>query len=217
MIEISPANAPTSLTASVNSDAQIVLQWTASTTLGTGSLISMSVQRDDGSGMATIATTSNTSPPYTDTTVVPLQTYDYQVASVNDCGVRAYPNIVTVTTTLTASTTTSGGGKSNCDSNGSGNNNSLRVYQVMYDVETNEVQVYAYSTCCSVSAKMTTPMQQSVLGLSLEQTLLDDDIAIYSGFLDESEEKFNIVIQNKKHSFNETFYIHDKSIIKKIH
>ena len=51
MMGISPANTPTSLTASVNSDVQIVLQWTASTTLGTGSLISMSVQRDDGSGM----------------------------------------------------------------------------------------------------------------------------------------------------------------------
>ena len=87
MVEISPVNAPTSLTASLNSDVQIVLQWTASTTLGTGSLISMSVQRDDESGMATIATTSNTSPPYTDTTVVTLQTYDYQVASVNDGGV----------------------------------------------------------------------------------------------------------------------------------
>jgi hypothetical protein len=172
----------------------------------------MSVQRDDGSGMATIATTSNTSPPYTDTTVVTSQTYDYQVASVNEGEVGAYSNIVTVTATPT---TTSGGGKSNCDSNVFGNNNSLRVYPVMYDVETNEVQVYVYSTCSSVLAKMTTPMQQSVLGLSLEQTLLDDDIAIYSGFLDESEEKFNIVIQNKRHSFDETFYIHDKSIIKK--
>jgi len=183
--------------------------------LGTGSLISMNVQRDDGSGMATIATTSNTSPPYTDTTVVTSQTYDYQVASVNEGGVGSYSNIVTVTATLTASTTTSGGGKSNCDSNGFENNNSLRVYLVMYDVETNEVQVYAYSTCSSVSAKMTTPMQQSVLGLSLEQTLLDDDIAIYSGFLDELEEKFNIVIQNKRNYFDETFYIHDKSLIKK--
>jgi len=85
----------------------------------------------------------------------------------------------------------------------------------MYDVETNEVQVYAYSTCGSVSAKIITPMQQSVLGLSLGQTLLDDDIAIYSGFLDESEEKFNIVIQNKRNSFDEMFYIHDKSLIKK--
>jgi hypothetical protein len=64
----------------------------------------------------------------------------------------------------------------------------------MYDIERNEVQVYTYSTCGSVSAKMTTPMQQRVLGLSLEQTLLDDDLAIYFGFLDESEEKFNIVI-----------------------
>jgi hypothetical protein len=85
----------------------------------------------------------------------------------------------------------------------------------MYDIETNEVQVQVYSTCGSILAKMTMPMQQSVLGLSLEQTLLNDDIEIYSGFLDESEEKFNIVIQNKRNSFDETFYIHDKSIIKK--
>ena len=85
----------------------------------------------------------------------------------------------------------------------------------MHDIKTNEVQVQAYSTCGSILAKMTTPMQQSILGLSLEQTLLDDDIEIYSGFLDESEEKFNIVIQNKRNSFDETFYIHDKSIIKK--
>jgi hypothetical protein len=62
----------------------------------------------------------------------------------------------------------------------------------MYDVETNEVQVYAYSTCSFVSAKMTTPMQQSVLGLSLEQTLLDDDIAIYSGFLNEPEKNLTL-------------------------
>jgi hypothetical protein len=166
------------------------------------------------SGMATIATTSNTSPPYTDTTVVTLQTCDYQVASVNECGVGVYSNMVTVTATPTASTTMSGWGgcKRNCDSNGFGNNNSLRVYQVTYNITIYEVQ--AYSTCGSVSAKMTTPMQQSVLGLSLEQTLLDDNIVIYSRFLDESEEKFNIVIQNKQNSFDETFYIHDKSLIK---
>ncbi|MDC0928245.1 hypothetical protein OAQ30_04390, partial [Nitrosopumilus sp.] len=83
----------------------------------------------------------------------------------------------------------------------------------MYDIETNEVQVC--STCSSVSAKMTTAIQQNVLRLSLEQTLLDEDITIYSGFLDELKEKFNIVIQNKQNSFDETFYIHDKFIIKK--
>ena len=105
----------------------------------------MSVQRDDGSGMTTIATTSNISPPYTDTTVVTSQTYDYQVVSVNESGVGAYSNMITATVTPTASTTTSGGGgcKSNCDSNGFGNNNSLRVYYVMHDIETNKVQVQA--------------------------------------------------------------------------
>ena len=51
--------------------------------------------------------------------------------------------------------------------------------------------------------------------LSINQTLLDDGITIYSGHLDESDEKFNISIQNKWDSFDETFYIHEKSIIKK--
>jgi hypothetical protein len=57
------------------------------------------------------------------------------------------------------------------------------MYGVNYNIETNEVQ--AYSTCDSVSAKMITLIQQSVLELSTEQTLLDDRIAIYLGFLNE--------------------------------
>ena len=130
---------------------------------------------------------------------------------------RGAVHIMYMVGTLPSTTTSSGGGggKNNCDSNGFGNNNSLRVYQVTYNIKTYEVQVQAYSTCGSISTKMTTPMQQSILGLSLEQTLLDDKIVIYSGYLDESEEKFNISVQNKKQSFDETFYIHDKSIIKK--
>ena len=79
----------------------------------------------------------------------------------------------------TSTTTSGGGGKSNCDSNGFGNNNSLRVYQVTYNIKTYEVQVQAYSTCGFISAKMITLMQQSILGLSLEQTLLDDKIVVY--------------------------------------
>ena len=118
-------------------------------------------------------------------------------------------------TPSSSSSSSSGGGKGNCDSNGFGNNNSLRVYQVNYNINTFEVQVHAYSTCGSIQTKMTTPMQQSILGLSTVQPLLDDRIAIYSGFLDESEEKFNISIQNKRDSFSETFYIYDKSITKK--
>ena len=115
----------------------------------------------------------------------------------------------------TSTTTSGGGGKSNCDSNGFGKNNSLRVYQVTYNIKTYEVQVQAYSTCGFISAKMITPTQQSILRLSLDPPYLDDRIVVYFGFLDESEEKFNISIQNKKQSFDETFYIHDKSIIKK--
>ena len=117
-------------------------------------------------------------------------------------------------TPSSSSSSSSGGGKGSCDSNGFGKNNSLRVYEVSYDIESNQVQVQAYSTCGSIQTKMSTPTGQSILGLSTEQPLLDDMITVYSGFLDESEEKFNISIQNKRDSFSETFYIYDKSISK---
>jgi hypothetical protein len=88
------------------------------------------------------------------------------------------------------------------------------VYQVSYDIDTYQVLVNAYSTCGPIVAKMSTPEGRSILSLSMDQPLLDDRIVVYSVYLDESDDKFNILIQNKRDSFTETFYIHDKSIIK---
>jgi hypothetical protein len=138
-------------------------------------------------------------------------TYYFRVAAVNSLGTGSFSSSSSVTVTSSSG----GGGNDNCDYNGFGSNNSLRVHQVSYDIDTYQVLVQAYSTCGSVSAKMTTPTQQSILGLSTEQPLLGNMITIYSGFLDESDEKFNISVQNKRDSFSETFYIYDKSIIKK--
>ena len=78
--------------------------------------------------------------------------------------------------------------------------------KISYDILTHEVQVQAYSTCGSISTKMTTPSGQSILGLSSQQSLLDDRIAIYSGFLDESDEKFNISTL-KKHVLSSEFLL----------
>jgi len=130
------------------------------------------------------------------------------VTSLSPFGIGA------VSSSGTTSGSGGGGGKNNCNSDQFGNNNSLKVHQVMYDIDTYEVQVQAYSTCGSIFAKITTPTQQSILGLSMNQTLLDDRITIYSGYLDEFDEKFNISIQNNRDYFDETFYIYDKSIIK---
>ena len=142
---------------------------------------------------------------------VDSDTYALAYSGENDDG---YISTFTISSN-SSSSSSSGGGKNNCDSNGFGKSNSLRVYQVTYNVNTFEVQVQAYSTCGSISTKMTTPSGQSILGLSTEQPLLNDRIVVYSGFLDESDEKFNISIQNKRDSFSETFYIYDKSIAKK--
>jgi LPXTG-motif cell wall-anchored protein len=48
----------------------------------------------------------------------------------------------------------------------------------------------------------------------MNQPLLDENIVIYSTYLEESDKKFRIVLENDRNSFDETFYIHDKSIIK---
>jgi sugar lactone lactonase YvrE len=115
----------------------------------------------------------------------------------------------------TTSSAGGGGGGNNCDMDGFGNNTSLRVYQVSYDIDTYQVLVNAYSTCGSISAKMITSNQQSILGLSTEQLFVDQRIAVYSGYLDKSDETFRIILENNRGSFDETFYITDKSIIRK--
>ena len=215
-----------SLLVHVPSDAYAAVDtWTDATTTDVGGIHMYGVSMvDANNGVAVgksgqIVYTTNGGVDWTDATTTNVGTTHLRGVSMidasNGVAVGFSGTIVFTASVSSASTTSGGGGKNNCDSNGFGNNNSLRVYQVTYNIKTYEVQVQAYSTCGSVSAKMTTPMQQSVLGLSTEQTLLDDRIAIYSGFLDESDEKFNIAIQNKRHSFSETFYINDKSIIKK--
>jgi len=108
-----------------------------------------------------------------------------------------------------------GGGTSNCDSNGFGNNNSLQISQVSYDIESFELAVHASSTCGSIISKVFTDNNVTILGLSANQPFLDEFIAVYSTYLEESDKKFRITLENKANSFNETFYINDKSIIKK--
>jgi hypothetical protein len=199
----------------ISPTSSAVLSWTAPTA-GDSAITDYVIQYstddstwttfDDGVSTATTATVTGLS----DGT-----TYYFRVAAVNSLGTGSFSSSSSVSFASSASASSGGGGNDNCDYNGFGNNNSLRVHQVSYDIDTYQVQVQAYSTCGSVSAKITTPMQQSILGLSTEQPYLDDMITIYSGFLDESDEKFHISVQNKKHSFTETFYIHDKSITKK--
>jgi hypothetical protein len=139
------------------------------------------------------------------------------------CTVNTTANTVTCTVDSLSpfsvgdgSSSSSGGGGGNCNSKGIwGTNNSLRVHQVSYNIESLQVTVDAYSTCGPISAIMKTSNQQSVLKLLTEQPLLDQNIAIYSGYLDQSDKKFRIIVENNHRSFDKIFYIHDKSIISK--
>ena len=110
---------------------------------------------------------------------------------------------------------TSGGSDRCSSSHEFGKNKSLKVSQVSYDIESFELIVHAYSTCGSIIPKVFTSNNISILGLSVNQPLLDDLIVIYSTHLEESVERFKITIGNDRNSFTEVFYIYDKSIIKK--
>ncbi len=145
----------------------------------------------------------------------------------NSCTTNTTDNTITCTVTSlspfgvgsssspssSSSSSGGGGGGGSCDLDGLGNT-SLRVYEVSYDINTYEVLVQAYSTCGAIKAKITTSTDQSVLGMSADQPLLDDNIIIYSTFLDESDKKFTISLENKRVSFTDTFNINGKSILK---
>ena len=187
----------------------VTLSWSAPSANGNAITDYITQYSTDNSTWSTFADGISTSTTVTVTGLLPVTEYYFQVAAVNSVGTGAFS-----TSSSTITHVGPGGGNDSCDSNGFGNNNSLRVYRVSYDIETYHVLVNAYSTCGSISAKMTTPTGQSILGLSTDQPFIDDMIIVYSGTLDEHDDKFNISIQNKRDSFSETFYIHDKSITK---
>jgi hypothetical protein len=113
-----------------------------------------------------------------------------------------------------SSSSSSGGGKSSCDSSGFGMGQSLRVYQVSYDIMTQEVEVLAYSTCGAINAKIVTAGTQKILALSMDQPYLDEQKTVYKGKISPDDTKFTILVENKRDSFDETFYITDSSIIR---
>ena len=220
-----PANVPT---ATANADGSVSISLASATGKTIGSIIDLSLETAAVTGDITITLPYKEANIPSGFTESDLQMFHYVNGvwiTEDNCTTNTTDNTITCSVTLlspfgvgyTSSSSSSsggGGGGNNCDSNGFGKNNSLRVYQVSYDIDTYQVLVNAYSTCGPIVAKMSTPEGRSILSLSMDQPLLDDRIVVYYGYLDESDDKFNISIQNKRDSFTETFYIHDKSIIK---
>ena len=218
-----PANVPA---ATANADGSVSISLASATGKTIGSIIDLSLETAAVTGDITITLPYLEANIPSGSTESDLQMFHYVNGvwiTEDNCTTNTTDNTITCSVTLlspfgvgytSSSSSSSGGGGNNCDSNGFGKNNSLRVYQVSYDIDTYQVLVNAYSTCGPIVAKMSTPEGRSILSLSMDQPLLDDRIVVYSGYLDESDDKFNISIQNKRDSFTETFYIHDKSIIK---
>jgi hypothetical protein len=113
-----------------------------------------------------------------------------------------------------AAASTKGSGGNNCDSKGFGTGRSLMVYNVNYSIDTNLVTLQAYSTCGTIFASITTESGKQVMGLSMEQPLIDENIVMYSATLDEGVEYFTINVHNNKNTFDETYYPHGNDITK---
>ena len=193
----------------VSPTSSAVLSWTAPTA-GASDITDYIIQYStDDSNWTTFDDGVSTA---TTATVIGLTggtTYYFRVAAVNSSGTGTFSSSSSVTFVSTG-----GGGHGNCDSRAFGLNKSLQVNQVSYDIETFELAVQAYSSCGPIISKVFTSTGLGTLGLSMNQPLLDENIVIHSTYLEESDKKFRIVLENDRNSFDETFYIYDKSIIK---
>ena len=203
-------------TVSTTSSGQ--LSWTAPTAGGSEITDYIIQYSTDDSTWSTFDDGTSTDTTATVTCLTNDTTYYFRVAAVNSSGTGDFSSsssvLLTLVTCTTDSTSTGGGGHGNCDSRAFGLNKSLKVNQVSYDIETFELAVQAYSACGPITSKVFTSTQLGTLGLSMNQPLLDENIVIYSTYLEESDKKFRILLENDRNSFDETFYIYDKSIIK---
>ena len=193
----------------ISPTSSAVLSWTAPAA-GESDITDYIIQYStDDSTWSTFDDGVSTGTTATVTGLTSGTTYYFRVAAVNSSGTGDFSSSSSVTFVLTG-----GGGHGNCDSRAFGLNKSLKVNQVSYDIETFELAVQAYSSCGPITSKVFTSTELGTLGLSMNQPLLDENIVIYSTYLEESDKKFRILLENDRNSFDETFYIYDKSIIK---
>lgn len=123
-------------------------------------------------------------------------------------------NFGSSTSSSSSSSSSSGGGKSTCDSKGFGVGQSLRVYEISYDIATNEVQTIAYSTCSKVKVELISDSGRQILGLSEIQPFLEEKRVVYSGILPRDSNSFTILVTNERNEFSEKFFIKGDSVLK---
>ncbi len=89
-----PPLPPSNATATIQAGPQILVAWTDNSNNETGFVIQRSI---NGGAFAALVTTTANITNYTDTTVTPGNTYQYQVAAVNAVGSSAYATTPSVT------------------------------------------------------------------------------------------------------------------------
>jgi hypothetical protein len=225
-----PANIPSSTL--VGSTGKVSVNTSNVGTVETiGSVMNISTGTSSVSGAITVSLkySEDNIPEGTAETDLTMLHYTGGVWKTEDsCTVDTVNNKVTCTVTSlspfgiggpgsgasSSSSSSGGGGGNNCDSKGFGVGRSLMVYQVDFSEDTNNVTLQAYSTCGTISAKITTESGSQVMGLSMEQPLIDENIVMYSATLPEGITDFTINLHNNKNTFDEKYYPHGNDITK---
>jgi len=219
-----PANIPSSTL--VGSDGKVSVSTSnVGTVVTIGSVMNISTGTSSVSGAITVSLkySEDNIPEGTAETDLTMLHYTGGAWKTEDsCTVDTVNNKITCTVTSLSpfgiggpgSSSSSGGGGNNCDSKGFGVGRSLMVYQVDFSEDTNIVTLQAYSTCGTISAKITTEFGRQVMGLSMEQPLIDENIVMYSATLPEGITDFTINLHNNKNTFDEKYYPHGNDITK---
>jgi hypothetical protein len=148
---------------------------------------------------------------------VDSDTYALAYADTDDDGFIQTFTISDNVPVETVSAAAGGGGNQSCNSKGFGTGKSLAVYEVSYNLcgDNRSVDILAYSTCGGIKAQLTTEYGTSLVGLSSDQPLLDDEITVYTGVLRDDTKSFTVKMENKRNEFEDKFVINECKDTKK--
>jgi hypothetical protein len=148
---------------------------------------------------------------------VDADTYALAYADTDDDGFIQTFTISDNVPVETVSAAGGGGGNQSCNSKGFGTGKSLAVYEVSYNLcgDNRSVDILAYSTCGGIKAQLTTEYGTSLVGLSSDQPLIDDETTVYTGVLRDDIKSFTVKMENKRNEFEDKFVINECKDTKK--
>ena len=185
-----------------------------------GSVIDLSTETAEISGEITITLPyleSNIPAGITESDLVVLHYIDNVWVTESNCTVDSTNNSITCTVTNlspfsvgsksgSSGATSTGSSNAHCNSNGFSVDDSLRVYEINYDLcYDKKIQVLSQSTCGPVSYKIIIDDQIRMGELSIQQPRIRENILIHTLNITEIADSFRITLENEQNYFEKLF------------